>query len=220
MVSKAQQAARDATKRKSDAFQDALVQTLKSTVDTHGEAATLRAFDKAVKKARTDIFDVKPKAPCKVAVPNVTVFKKVFCDSPEKGTSKKLLEQLVKSVDNSVERRDKVADPDTTRKGCILPNFKKSDKRPFITLTDSRKAMWVKCGGDDRGEIEMTHILLSQREWWPKSNHDHASHLCSNGLCVNADHLEWVPSLLNDMRKPCVANKKCSGHEGAKDCIL
>lgn len=44
-----------------------------------------------------------------------------------------------------------------------------------------------------------------------KVNHD-MSHLCNNKLCVNPEHLVYEPRWVNNARKNCVKEGKCTGH--------
>ena len=80
--------AKKGSKRNPKEFQEVVVESLKKIVQEHGKDVTLCDFQKAVKKAKMEIFPDVITKKCKGQPPalNMTVFKKVFCDSPEKDT--------------------------------------------------------------------------------------------------------------------------------------
>ena len=48
-----------------------------------------------------------------------------------------------------------------------------------------------------------------------------ASHLCNIKTCINTDHLTFEDNYINNSRKLCFFNRKCTGHgEGKPSCLV
>lgn len=45
-----------------------------------------------------------------------------------------------------------------------------------------------------------------------RRTHTNCSHLCHNSRCCKADHISLEPVLINNQRKNCLSEGKCSGH--------
>ncbi|KAI8517607.1 lens induction in camera-type eye [Branchiostoma belcheri] len=47
----------------------------------------------------------------------------------------------------------------------------------------------------------------------------HVSHLCHNKMCVSPAHLSYEPNIVNQQRRNCFAERRCTGHTVYRDCI-
>lgn len=46
-----------------------------------------------------------------------------------------------------------------------------------------------------------------------------ASHLCQEKRCINPDHLNLEANVINNQRKFCASQNRCSGHRGYPACV-
>lgn len=215
-----QRAQRANNKTTSDARIGELTAALNAHVAKHD--ITLTTFQKELASAKRSVeqskygSDVEAKRrKGETAVYDVTVFNKVAASDG----GKKLLAVMLNAVAKSVKKRSQSSQSSSsTDRSCEYSNVAKSNKRPFLTLTESRKTEWLAAGGDGRGELLMSHVMLVANGLLPGGN-DVASHLCNNGRCVKLSHLHWEPDSVNTSRKMCVSSGACKHHGPHPDCV-
>ena len=60
-------------------------------------------------------------------------------------------------------------------------------------------------------------LMVEKRGKLPKLQ---ASHLCHEKTCINPEHLNLESAAINNRRKICANENRCTGHPGYPDCIL
>ena len=79
--------------------------------------------------------------------------------------------------------------------------------------------------GGHRTKTAHRVALMVERKDFDVPSSQHASHLCNNRLCINANHLVFEGSGNNNLRKSCFLNCRCNGHfsedgERLPDCLV
>ena len=81
--------------------------------------------------------------------------------------------------------------------------------------------------GDRRYKTHSAHrvSLMLKVKNFNVSPRLHASHLCNNKLCVNAEHIRFEPSQVNCQRRTCFKMSRCNGHldrngNCGPDCLI
>ncbi|KAI8521380.1 hypothetical protein Bbelb_011340 [Branchiostoma belcheri] len=82
--------------------------------------------------------------------------------------------------------------------------------------------MRVRGTGGDEQEVSphrVAFFLCSDRP--NLDTNMHVSHLCNNKVCVNPGHLSYEEGVVNQQRKNCFSEGRCSGnHPGYPNCII